>query len=72
MEECGSEGLQEFLLKKKDTFLKDVDYVVISDNCWLGNQKPCLTYGLRGLCFFSVEVQCAKKDLHSGSNGGIM
>ena len=28
-------------------FSKDVDYVCISDNYWLGKNKPCLTYGLR-------------------------
>ena len=30
---------------------KDVDYVCISDNYWLGKNKPCLTYGLRFKCF---------------------
>jgi nonspecific dipeptidase len=48
MEESGSEGLDDLLISRKDTpFLKDVDYVCISDNYWLGKDKPCLTYGLR-------------------------
>lgn len=70
MEESGSEGLDELLAKKQKTFLSDVDYVCISDNYWLGTKKPCLTYGLRGVCYFGVEVGCASKDLHSGSFGG--
>jgi nonspecific dipeptidase len=45
MEESGSENLDQELEKRKDTFLKDVDYVCISDNYWLGKEKPCLTYG---------------------------
>ena len=47
MEESGSENLDSELEKRKDTFLKDVDYICISDNYWLGPNKPCLTYGLR-------------------------
>ncbi len=70
MEESGSEGLDEIVLGRKDTFLKDVDFVCISDNYWLGTNKPCLTYGLRGLSYFCLEVECAAKDLHSGVYGG--
>ncbi|XP_038054878.1 cytosolic non-specific dipeptidase-like [Patiria miniata] len=70
MEESGSEGLEELIVARKDTFFKDVDYVCISDNYWLGKNKPCITYGLRGLCYFFVDVECSKKDLHSGVYGG--
>lgn len=72
MEESGSEGLDDLLFARKDTFLNDVDYVCISDNYWLGKEKPCITYGLRGICYFFVEVQCASKDLHSGVFGGTV
>uniref|UniRef100_A0AAQ5ZZZ5 Peptidase M20 dimerisation domain-containing protein n=1 Tax=Amphiprion ocellaris TaxID=80972 RepID=A0AAQ5ZZZ5_AMPOC len=70
MEESGSEGLDELVFARKDTFLKDVDYVCISDNYWLGKTKPCITYGLRGICYFFVEVDGCEKDLHSGVFGG--
>lgn len=72
MEESGSLGLDEFLETKCNIFLHDVNYVCISDNYWLGNTKPCITYGLRGLCGFMIEIQCAAKDLHSGVNGGAV
>lgn len=72
MEESGSEGLDEFLLTLKDSLLKDVDYVCISDNYWLGNSKPCITYGLRGMAYFHIEVVGAEKDLHSGVFGGTV
>ena len=26
---------------------QEIDYCCISDNYWLGKEKPCLTYGLR-------------------------
>jgi nonspecific dipeptidase len=70
MEESGSEGLDELIEAKAKTFLKNVDYVCISDNYWLGTDKPCLTYGLRGLTYYYVEIECAAKDLHSGVYGG--
>lgn len=72
MEESGSVGLEELLYSETDKFLKGVDYVCISDNYWLGTEKPCVTYGLRGICYFHVEVECAAKDLHSGVYGGTV
>lgn len=58
MEESGSEGLDDLIFARKDTFFKDVDYICISDNYWLGKKKPCITYGLRGICYFFIEVPC--------------
>lgn len=72
MEESGSDGLDELIVSRKDTFFKDVDYVCISDSYWLGVSKPCLGFGLRGLAAFTIEVECACKDLHSGCYGGSM
>jgi len=73
MEESGSEGLDQMLFDRANTkFMKEVDYCCISDNYWLGKTKPCLTYGLRGVCYFFIEVECADKDLHSGVFGGTV
>jgi nonspecific dipeptidase len=72
MEESGSEGLDEILMKHKDSFLFDVDFTCISDNYWLGKTKPCITYGLRGICYYCVEVKVCKQDLHSGVFGGTV
>jgi len=73
MEESGSEGLDKLLMSRKDSpFFKQVDFVCISDNYWLGKNKPCITYGLRGVCYFFIEVDCCAKDLHSGVFGGTV
>lgn len=72
MEESGSEGLDDLLVARQNDFLANVDYVCISDNYWLGKNKPCITYGLRGICYFYAEVECASKDLHSGVFGGTV
>ncbi|XP_013795799.1 beta-Ala-His dipeptidase [Apteryx mantelli] len=75
MEEAGSLGLEKLLEEEKQCFFADVDYIVISDNLWLSNSKPALTYGTRGNACFFVEVKdtgCGDKDLHSGTFGGII
>lgn len=72
MEEYGSEGLDDFIRKeaKNGGFFEDADAVCISDNYWLGTEKPCLTYGLRGCNYYSVSVRGPGQDLHSGVFGG--
>jgi len=74
LEESGGEGLEEYVVKesKPGGFLSSADFFCISDNYWLGKTKPCLTYGLRGLAYFSLEIECAKRDLHSGVYGGTV
>ncbi|KAI9363032.1 hypothetical protein DFJ73DRAFT_812187 [Zopfochytrium polystomum] len=72
MEESGSEGLDDFIISEASKSFKDVDCVCISDNYWLGTTKPCLTYGLRGISYFSIEIAGPGKDLHSGVFGGTV
>ncbi|KAI1729264.1 peptidase family m20/M25/M40 domain-containing protein [Ditylenchus destructor] len=72
MEESGSEGLEQVLQAHKSTFLADIDWTCISDNYWVGKKKPCITYGLRGICYYGVEISGTKQDLHSGSFGGTV
>mmetsp|Transcript_16292 Transcript_16292/g.57857 ORF Transcript_16292/g.57857 Transcript_16292/m.57857 type:complete len:534 (-) Transcript_16292:63-1664(-) len=72
MEEYGSEGLPEFVKREavKGGWLTDADHFVISDNQWLSRTTPCLTYGLRGVAYFVVQVEGGATDLHSGVYGG--
>jgi len=80
MEETGSIGLDELIFNRTELngkviderafFSEGVDGTCISDNYWLGTTKPCVTYGLRGIAYFSLEVECADRDLHSGVFGG--
>ncbi|XP_078543961.1 beta-Ala-His dipeptidase-like isoform X1 [Lissotriton helveticus] len=69
MEEVGSKALEE-MIKVQEVFFSNIDYIVISDNVWL-SRKPALTYGTRGSSYFFLEVEGAKKDLHSGTFGGV-
>ncbi|KAH8699845.1 hypothetical protein BGZ61DRAFT_351652 [Ilyonectria robusta] len=70
MEEYGSEGLDDLIKEEAKKYFADAEAVCISDNYWLGTEKPCLTYGLRGCNYYSVEVSGPGADLHSGVFGG--
>ena len=76
MEESGSEGLDDFIkveaAKGKDGWFDGVDCVCISDNYWLNARTPCLTYGLRGIVYFEVNVTGPDHDLHSGMFGRMV
>nr|XP_021529208.1 beta-Ala-His dipeptidase isoform X2 [Aotus nancymaae] len=72
MEEAGSVALEELMEKEKDRFFSGVDYIVISDNLWISQRKPAITYGTRGNSYFTVEVKCRDQDFHSGTFGGIL
>ncbi|CAK9296802.1 unnamed protein product [Gordionus sp. m RMFG-2023] len=68
-EESGSFGMER-ILKQESSFFKEIDYAVISDNFCPNIKNPCLTYGLRGLIYFYLQIQSAAEDLHSGVYGG--
>jgi Cys-Gly metallodipeptidase DUG1 len=70
MEEYGSDGLDELIRSEASRFFADAEAICISDNYWLGTEKPCLTYGLRGCNYYSIEVSGPGQDLHSGVFGG--
>nr|CAD7257087.1 unnamed protein product [Timema shepardi] len=72
MHQVGSQGLNKLIVSKRNTFFSGIDYCCITDGYWLGTMKPCLTYGLRGLCYFTVEVIGGKKILDSGFFGGAV
>ena len=67
-EEVGSANLEVFLKEYKDKLKADV--ILISDTGIINNETPCITNGLRGLCYMEVEIVGPNRDLHSGIYGG--
>lgn len=72
MEEAGSVGLEELVRREKDRFFSSVDYVVISDNLWINQGKPALTYGTRGNSYFRVEVFASSRSGEGRVHSGIL
>ncbi len=69
-EEIGSKHLEAFLQKHADKFKADVS--LNPDAGMMGVDMPTITYGLRGLAYFEINVTGPKADLHSGLYGGAV
>ena len=69
-EECGSDSLEDFVVKNKEKLSADV--IVISDTSIINNKNPSITIGLRGLSYMEVELTGPNRDLHSGTYGGAV
>jgi len=69
-EEVGSETLP-VVIKENKNLLK-CDAVVISDTSMYDEKTPSITYSLRGLAYFQIEITGPNRDLHSGTFGGAV
>jgi acetylornithine deacetylase/succinyl-diaminopimelate desuccinylase-like protein len=69
-EEVGSKNLDDFIEANAERLTADV--VVISDTSMFDRGVPSICYGLRGLCYFQLDVIGSKTDLHSGQFGGAV
>ncbi|NLI80634.1 MAG: dipeptidase [Deltaproteobacteria bacterium] len=69
-EEIASPSLKPYL--EKHRLELGADAAVISDGSQFSSGIPAITYGLRGLTYFQVDVTGPRIDLHSGVFGGIV
>jgi acetylornithine deacetylase/succinyl-diaminopimelate desuccinylase-like protein len=74
-EESASAGLQEVLNTYRSWLCQGsarVAGILISNTTWVGDDRPCLTYGMRGSIDLSVTISGPGRDLHSGVDGGAI
>src|SRR6202041_1828354 len=69
-EEVGSVSLWEFVIKNRERLKADA--LVVSDTSMLAKGVPSITYGLRGLNYYQIEITGPTQDLHSGIFGGAV
>jgi acetylornithine deacetylase/succinyl-diaminopimelate desuccinylase-like protein len=69
-EEVGSVSLWDYVLQNKPKLKADA--LVVSDTAMLGKGVPSITYGLRGMNYYQIEVRGPVRDLHSGVYGGAV
>ncbi|MFK8110962.1 MAG: dipeptidase [Rubripirellula sp.] len=69
-EEVGSENLERMLPDLSERLA--CDCVVISDSGQYSEGQPAITYGLRGIATYELQVDGPSQDLHSGSFGGAV
>jgi acetylornithine deacetylase/succinyl-diaminopimelate desuccinylase-like protein len=69
-EEVVSTNLDLFIETHQDLLRADI--TVISDEPILAIDRPCITYGTRGLTYLELEITGPKSDMHSGLYGGTV
>src|ERR1700704_6226415 len=69
-EEVGSVSLWDFVNSNKARLKADA--LVVSDTGMLAAGVPSITYGVRGLNYYQIEVTGPAQDLHSGIFGGAV
>jgi acetylornithine deacetylase/succinyl-diaminopimelate desuccinylase-like protein len=67
-EEIGSPNLDAFIAANLEKL--KADFVLNCDAGIHEKDVPAITYSLRGLAYWELEIRTAKKDLHSGLFGG--
>ncbi|KZT56318.1 glutathione degradosome [Calocera cornea HHB12733] len=70
-EEAGSEGFREVVQRTKEQ-IGNIDAILVSNSYWIGENTPCVTYGLRGVIHATLEIGNDQPDLHSGVEGGAV
>jgi di- and tripeptidase len=71
-EENKSAGIIDAIRAHRPTWFPHTSLVLLSNNFWLDDTRPCLTYGMRGLIVLRVTVRGPSKAVHSGMDGGLV
>lgn len=69
--ETSNSGFKECVTSHRHWF-DNTGLILTSNSYWLGEEKPCLTYGFRGIIELRVSVTGASRNLHSGVDGGAI
>ena len=69
-EEIGSVSLWDFVCANRERLKAQA--LIVSDTSMLQKGVPSITYGLRGLNYYQLELTGPTQDLHSGAFGGAV
>ncbi|KAF8798830.1 Zn-dependent exopeptidase [Phlegmacium glaucopus] len=70
-EEIGSVGFKDAVQRHK-ALIGNIDAILVSNSTWIADDRPCITYGLRGVVHCALEITSDRPDLHSGIEGGAV
>lgn len=57
-------------ISKNREFFNDVEYVCLTIDNKVNGDLPCLKYGYRGICYFTLLIICGERRVHGGTFGG--
>jgi di- and tripeptidase len=70
-EESGSAGFLQALRRYKDD-IGHIDTILLSNSSWIGEDDPCVVFGLRGVIYANLSIASENNDAHSGVDGGAV
>ena len=47
-----------------------IDVILLSNSTWVGEDDPCVVFGMRGVVYAHLEISNQGDDAHSGVDGG--
>jgi acetylornithine deacetylase/succinyl-diaminopimelate desuccinylase-like protein len=68
-EETGSPNFEEAIIANRARLA--TDSVIVSDTIWVARNRPACPAGLRGMAGFTLTLETAETDQHSGTTGGV-
>lgn len=69
-EESGGDNIESWIQEENTKVLLKADVAILSDTGFATKDTPAITYGLRGITYFQVDVRLGSTDIHSGEFGG--
>ena len=70
-EESGGDSIDAYVRQDAGKKLA-CDCVVVSDTAMYAAGQPSMLYGLKGLAYMEIKVTGPRRDLHSGTFGGVV
>ncbi|MGH7524010.1 MAG: M20/M25/M40 family metallo-hydrolase [Gemmatimonadales bacterium] len=68
-EECGGESITALLAVEPERVAADA--VLVCDMAYYAKGWPAVYTALRGICYAEIELRTTRRDLHSGTYGGV-
>lgn len=70
-EEAGSAGFVQAMHRHKED-IGHIDTILLSNSSWIGEDDPCVVFGLRGVVYANLNISSKNADAHSGVDGGAV
>lgn len=70
-EEAGSAGFVQAMQRHKND-IGHIDTILLSNSSWVGEDDPCVVFGMRGVIYANLHITNKHTDAHSGVDGGAV
>lgn len=68
----GRPNLIETCADRAQSEIGHIDAVLLSNSTWIGEDDPCIVFGMRGVVYANLSITSHGEDAHSGVDGGAV